>query len=94
MYGFHKNKRIVLFDTLIEGYVSSTDRKELEAKKNDDISSENSTQSPVKDVSSNSQDEKDQDKKVRSTKQIFFILRFNYLIDILVLENNERMYDR
>lgn len=27
MYGFHKNKRIVLFDTLIEGYKPTTDNE-------------------------------------------------------------------
>ena len=35
MYGFYKSKRIVLFDTLIEGYKSLEDKKkeEDEAKK-------------------------------------------------------------
>lgn len=30
MYGFHKSKRIVLFDTLIEGYKSLEDKKKEE----------------------------------------------------------------
>lgn len=32
MYGFHKNKRIVLFDTLIEGYTPAEESKENENK--------------------------------------------------------------
>ncbi len=30
MYGFHKNKRIVLFDTLIEGYKPVEEKKDAE----------------------------------------------------------------
>lgn len=39
MYGFYKSKRIVLFDTLIEGYKSLEDKKKEEeeaAKKTED----------------------------------------------------------
>lgn len=32
MYGFYKNKRIVLFDTLIEGYKTASEKKEEEEK--------------------------------------------------------------
>ena len=32
MYGFYKNKRIVLFDTLIEGYKSEVEEKKEEQK--------------------------------------------------------------
>jgi len=40
-YGFHKNKRIVLFDTLLEGYVSQTENKDKD--KSADKSSEEKT---------------------------------------------------
>ncbi|CAF1008983.1 unnamed protein product [Brachionus calyciflorus] len=35
MYGFHKNKRIVLFDTLIEGYKSTEEKSEEITENND-----------------------------------------------------------
>lgn len=34
MYGFYKNKRIVLFDTLIEGYKSIDQKKKEEEAAN------------------------------------------------------------
>ena len=34
MYGFYKSKRIVIFDTLIEGYVSECDSEKKEEKLN------------------------------------------------------------
>jgi hypothetical protein len=34
MYGFYKSKRIVIFDTLIEGYVSETDSEKKEEQLN------------------------------------------------------------
>ena len=34
MYGFYKSKRIVIFDTLIEGYVSESDSEKKEEQLN------------------------------------------------------------
>ena len=47
-YGFHKNKRIVLFDTLLEGYVSQSDKKEDDVAKQTAESQANETEQEQK----------------------------------------------
>ena len=60
-YGFHKNKRIVLFDTLLEDYVSNSEKeekrkeekkKEEGAESSTELSSASSSQEAATDASS------------------------------------------
>lgn len=46
-YGFHKNKRIVLFDTLLEDYVSTSEKEEKKKKEEATESSTESASQPL-----------------------------------------------
>ena len=76
-YGLHKNKRIVLFDTLLEGYkpVSTEDKSASESKPDTDATVEDKD----KDLTTESQDKECKDESTPDAEKLVTISAFYHM---------------